>query len=84
MGEKRHAKKVVLVRDTPEKHSKIEVFSGEEFLGKTFNDILGEPLTVDRSSLYRLRINGKWFPARKKILYTKSQLNEILSNLVGE
>lgn len=84
MGEKRHAKKVVLLREGVDTNYKFEVFPGDMFPGKTFKDLLGDPITRDRSRLYRLRINGKWFPARRKILYTKSQLNETLINFVGE
>lgn len=84
MGEKRHAKKIVLLRRGVETTCKIEVFPGELFPGKTFLNLSGEVVTRDRSRLYRLRIGGKWFPAREKILYTKTQLNEILINLIGE
>lgn len=84
MGEKRHAKKVILTRKGNETTRKIEVFDGILFPGKTFVDLLGDPAEADRKGLYRLRIDGKWFPARRKLLYTKDQLNQVLIKLVGE
>lgn len=84
MGEKRHAKKVILTRKGNETTRKIEVFDGILFPGKTFVDLLGDPAEADRKGLYRLRIDGKWFPARRKLLYTKDQLNQVLVKLIGE
>lgn len=84
MGEKRHAKKIILVRKGNETTRKIEVFPGEMFPGKTFVNMLGDTATPDRTGLYRLRIDGKWFPARQKMLYDKDELNKILIQLIGE
>lgn len=84
MGEKRHAKKVILTRKGNETTRKIEVFDGILFPGKTFVDLLGDPADEERDELYRLRIDGKWFPARRKLLYTKDQLNQVLVKLIGE
>jgi len=84
MGEKRNAKKVILARKGGETLRKIEVFEGSLFPGKTFVDLLGDPITGDREGLYRLRIDGKWFPARRKLLYTRDQLNQVLVRIVGE
>lgn len=84
MGEKRQAKKVILSRKGNETTRKIEVFDGLLFPGKTFVDLLGDAAEEDRKGLYRLRVDGKWFPARRKLLYTKSQLNQILVKMIGE
>jgi hypothetical protein len=84
MGEKRHAKKIILLRKGNETTRKIEVFHGETFPGKTFVNMLGDPANLDRTGLYRLRIDGKWFPARQKMLYSKSELNKILTQFIGE
>lgn len=84
MGEKRHAKKIILVRKGNETTRKIEVFPGEMFPGKTFVNLLGDPAPTERKGLYRLRIDGKWFPARQKMLYEKDQLNRILTQFIGE
>ena len=83
MGDKRLAKKVILVRRGNETTRKIEVFRGDLFPGKTFKDLLGNPAD-ERDTLYRLRIDGKWFPARQKLLYSKDELNRVLQTLVGE
>ena len=84
MGEKRHAKKVILVRRGQEDTRKVEVFCGDLFPGKTFEDMLGEDVREGREFLFRLRVDGKWFPARRKTLYTKEELNHILTEIVGE
>lgn len=84
MGDKRLAKKVILVRRGNETTRKIEVFPGHLFPGKTFKDLLGHPAEDVREDLYRLRIDGKWFPARQKLLYSKEELNKVLQTLVGE
>lgn len=84
MGEKRHAKKVILIRRGNETTRKIEIFEGDLFPGKTFVDAIGEPVTPDRTDFYRIRLDGKWFPARRKMLYTKEQLNQLIVQLVGE
>jgi len=84
MGERRHAKKVILSRKGNETTRKIEVFEGDLFPGKTFVDLLGDPANEDRRGLYRLRVDGKWFPARRKLLYTRDQLNQILVKMIGE
>jgi len=84
MGEKRHARKVILVRRGNETTRKIEVFDGDLFQGKTFINMLGGVANTDRDDLYRLRIDGKWFPKRQKILYNKEQLNQLLAKFIGE
>lgn len=84
MGDKRLAKKVILVRRGNETTRKIEVFPGDLFPGKTFVSMIGEPAPEIRDHLYRLRLDGKWFPARQKLLYSKDELNKMLQTLVGE
>lgn len=84
MGDKRLAKKVILLRRGKETTHKIEVFDGRLFPGKTFTSLLGEPLPEERYDRFRLRINGKWFPARQKLLYSREELNKVLTTLVGE
>lgn len=86
MGEKRQAKKVITVKRGANTTRKIEVFSGSLFTGKTFVDVLSDdiPASSDRSTLYRLRVNGKWFPAREKVLYDLGAVNEIVLKLIGE
>jgi len=46
--------------------------------------LMGEPVTEGREKLFRLRINGKWFPARRKILYTREDVNYLLIEMIGE
>jgi hypothetical protein len=84
MGEKRHPAKVILVRGDRLPGRKIEIFSGDLFSGKTFYNLLGESVTEGRQHLFRLRINGKWFPARRKILYTSEDVNHLLIEIIGE
>jgi len=84
MGEKRHAKKVILIRKGSETTRKIEVFDGSLFPGKTFVDMLGDPVGKGRTDLYRLRIDSKWFPARQKMLYDREGLNRLLLQFIGE
>jgi len=84
MGDKRSAKKVLLVRKGAETTRKIEIFQGGLFYGRTFILSSGESAPKDRSDLYRLRVNGKWFPARQKLLLNKDELNTLIIKLVGE
>ena len=84
MGEKRQPRKVLLVRRGNETERKIEIFDGDLFPGRTFTDVTGEQLEEDREYLSRLRVNGKWFPARRKILFRRHELNETLFRLIGE
>ena len=78
MAEKRQAKTVILVRKGAEKARKIEVFEGFLFEGSTFKTLGGEAAPKERSGLARLRVNGKWFPARRKVLLTRKELHDIL------
>lgn len=84
MGEKRHPDKVILIRGGVSPCRKIEVFSGSLFSGKTFYNLMGEPLSETRSDLFRIRVNGKWFPARRKILYAREDVNHLLIEVIGE
>ena len=86
MADRRQARKTLLVRQGNNTLKKIEIFDGELFPGRTFTNSLGEPLKDedDRGYLNRLRVNGKWFPARRKILFQRHELNEILFRLIGE
>lgn len=85
MGERRQPRRTILIRQGNTTLKKIEIFEGSLFPGKTFTDIMGEPLKeTDRSLLSRLRVNGKWFPARRKILFQRHELNEALFRLIGE
>lgn len=86
MADRRLARKTILVRRGSETIKKIEIFDGDLFEGKTFLTSLGEPIPVelDRADLVRVRLNGKWFPGRRKILFQRHELNELLFRLIGE
>lgn len=83
MGERRKPHKTVIIKE-PNRTSKIEVFDGSEFGGSTFRNLLGELVNGERNGMFRLRINGRWFPARGKVLYDKKQLNRLLMERIGE
>lgn len=82
MSEKRQAKTVILVRKGTEKARKVEIFEGFLFEGSTFRTLAGEAAPSERSGLARLRVNGKWFPARRKVLLTRKELHDILIKVI--
>ncbi len=59
--------------------TKIEVFEGSLFSLRRATDIVGNRIPKESVADYvRLRINGKWFPAKTTTLYTREQLHSII------
>lgn len=75
MADKRKPETVLWVRHGTGRSTKVEVFSGGQFADlRKFTDKRGRPVTAETSPrMYRLRVNGVWFPAGKRLLFTPSQ-----------
>lgn len=75
MAEKRKPETVLWVRHGTGRSTKVEVFNGSQFAdARKFTDKKGRP--IDPAAvhlLHRLRVNGVWFPAGKRYLFTTSQ-----------
>lgn len=80
MAEQRKPLVTLTISHPAKPPSRMEMFNGELFWGRTFKDILGDPIPAeaDRGGYVRLRINGRWFPARQKVLYSREQAYRII------
>jgi len=64
---------------------KIEVFEGRLFSARSATDLLGAPLSrAEAGKMVRLRVNGRWFPAKTVTLYSREQLHSLLAKFSNQ
>lgn len=75
MSERRKATTVLWIRHEKQLGTKVELFAGEMFERlELFRDKDGEPITANnRGHYFRLRVDGLWYPAGRRVLFTKNQ-----------
>ncbi|WP_422451871.1 hypothetical protein [Endozoicomonas sp. ALC066] len=82
MSESRKPKVTLRVRFQGKKAVKIDLFPASEFPKSGALRPDGEPITGTKaktSRLFRMRVNGRWFPVgMKKVFYTRQQVMDML------
>lgn len=81
MAEKRKPDTVLWVRHADRKSMKVELFHAAQFERHLHHFIAaaGNPLSAnDLKGRHRLRVDGVWFPAGKRHLYTQQQVADLL------
>ena len=82
MAEKRKPDTVLWVRHGTRRSFKVELFRAEQFsTSSRFTNKQGEPIWEFRvpGLHHRLRVNGVWFPAGRRVLYTQQQALDLIS-----
>jgi len=65
-----------------EENKKIEVFMAEEFpLGEYLNSMTGKKVQSHKN-LYRVRVDGRWFPSGVKYLHPKIKLSNLITEIL--
>lgn len=72
---------VVTVRPRKAKNTKIELFSGADFAAERFSHKDGSEVS-DTAKLYRLRVAGKWYPEKSRVLYSVDEVMEMAVDLL--
>lgn len=75
MAERRKPDTVLWVRHEKGRSIKVEVFHSAHFERlQLFTDRAGKAIPLNnRDHYYRIRVDGVWFPAGRRVLYTKNQ-----------
>lgn len=86
MSEKRKPISAVLLKPPGKRTTKVEFFQGAEFTSGIYYSLAGKALTPARQAgRYRLRVSGKWFPGRRRVLYTRQEITKLLATtLLGD
>lgn len=81
MAEKRRPDTVLWVRHAERKSMKVELFRAAQFDGHLhhYTSQNGAPIAEnDLPIRCRMRVNGVWYPAGRRVLYTHGQALELL------
>lgn len=83
MSERRKPFLTVRMRSGPSKTPmRVEMFKADIFGVPGMCDVLGNPVPDYQKDEYvRIRINGKWFPAKTRTIYTRDQGFRVLEQL---
>ena len=82
MAEKRKPDTVLWVRHAARRSMKVELFKAAQFEGQLrhFTGPAGTPIpTATDTPYFRLRAQGVWFPAGRRVLYTPQQVLDLIS-----
>lgn len=80
MADKRKPETVLWVRHGKGSAHKVEIFSAGQFSAPhRFLDKNGHPIPANNLAHYhRLRVDGVWFPAGRRTLFTKNQCTALI------